>query len=243
MRTPSRPHLTFANVGTAIALLILVGSGSATAAVKNLVNSADIEDRSIQTVDIAKGAITGGKVKDGSLTARDFTGDLTGPRGEVGAVGPIGPEGKPGPMGDQGEPGARGAVGEQGVAGLKGDQGDAGTPGAVGAKGEPGVAGPKGDRGQPGATGAPGPGSSPVRVDTVQGRATVGVSTSADINVVCGAGQYVIGYDYQNGFQIDMAYFLANFNADGYLIGYTFTALNGSNAPGVANVRLFCGQI
>ena len=249
MRKPSRPQLTFANVGTAAALLILVGSGQANAAVQNLINSADIQNGSIKAVDIANGAITGGKVKNGSLTARDFTGDLQGSQGATGVTGPVGPTGAPGATGPQGvagpkgDQGAQGTAGDPGVAGPKGDPGNAGAPGAVGAKGDPGVAGPKGDTGATGATGAQGPGSSPVRVNTVTGSAPVPSLGSATVNLSCPAGQYVIGYDHQNGFQVDVSYFLASFNANGYLTGYSFQALNGGGSANSANFRLFCGQI
>lgn len=225
MRTPSRPHLTFANVGTAVALLILVGSGSATAAAKNLIGSADIQNRSIQTVDMGRDAVTGAKVRDGSLTARDFAGDLTGPQGATGATGPTGPEGK------------RGPIGEQGAAGVPG------APGAAGAQGQQGIAGPKGDRGEAGAKGDTGAGSSSVRVATFSKSAEIATGGSTTIDLSCAAGQYVVGYDHQNGVGVDIPYFLAVFDADGYLTGYSFVAINRNNSPNSANIRLFCGRI
>ncbi len=73
-------------------------------------------------------AVSGAKVKDGSLTAADF---------KAGAV-PAGPQGPKGEKGDTGAPGAQGAIGPQGEPGAPG------TPGAQGERGE------KGDKGDPG---------------------------------------------------------------------------------------------
>jgi hypothetical protein len=64
-------------------------------------------------------AVTGSKVKDGSLGAADFkTGALP-----AGAQGPKGDAGQPGPQGEQGLPGQ---------SGPKGDRGDTGAPGVSG---------------------------------------------------------------------------------------------------------------
>jgi len=71
---------------------------------------------SVGSKQLQKAAVTGLKVKDGTLTASDF------------AVGQL-PAGPQGPKGDAGAAGAQGA---------KGDKGDPGLPGAAGA---PGVSG------------------------------------------------------------------------------------------------------
>ena len=94
-----RPRLTYANVIATLALFLALGGGAAYAAStlgKNTVGSGQLK----------KGAVTGAKVKDGTLAATDFRpGQL--PRGERGERGERGPAGEPGP---QGAPGATDAV-------------------------------------------------------------------------------------------------------------------------------------
>jgi hypothetical protein len=72
---------------------------------------------------LKKDAVSGLKVKDGSLIAADF---------EAGQL-PAGPKGDQGDAGPQGPAGPAGTKGDQGPAGPKGDQGPAGP------KGEPGI--------------------------------------------------------------------------------------------------------
>ena len=76
-------------------------------------------------------AVTGAKVKDGSLSAADFKaggvpGGPQGPKGDQGDPGTPGPQGATGPQGEQGIPGAPGEKGEKGERGDKGDKGDPG---------------------------------------------------------------------------------------------------------------------
>jgi hypothetical protein len=74
---------------------------------------------SVGAAQLKKDAVTGGKVKNGTLMAADFkAGQLP-----AGAQGPKGDPGSQGPKGD------------------KGDKGDSGAPGAKGDKGDPGAAG------------------------------------------------------------------------------------------------------
>ena len=56
---------------------------------------------SVGTTQLKKGAVTGGKIKPGSLTAALFRGGQlpAGPKGDTGAAGPAGPQG---PKGDSG---------------------------------------------------------------------------------------------------------------------------------------------
>ena len=71
---------------------------------------------------LKKNAVTGLKVKDGTLAAADF---------KAGQL-PAGPQG---PKGDKGDAGPQGLTGEQGIAGrpaAKGDKGDKGDPGLAG---------------------------------------------------------------------------------------------------------------
>jgi hypothetical protein len=104
---------------SASALLIAVfGATPVGHAVERLV----LPKASVGAAQLKANAVTGPKVKDGSLTAADFgAGQL--------------PTGQPGPKGDKGEPG------ERGPAGPKGDPGPAGPAGPAGPQG---LAGPSG---------------------------------------------------------------------------------------------------
>jgi hypothetical protein len=61
----SRRHLTFANVCSALALIIAVGTGTAYAA--DTVFSSDIVDGEVKTADLDTGAVTTAKVADGAI--------------------------------------------------------------------------------------------------------------------------------------------------------------------------------
>jgi hypothetical protein len=88
-----------------------------------------LPSNSVGSTQIKSNAVTGVKVKNGTLLAADF---------KAGQI----PGGTPG------------AKGDTGAAGPKGDTGD---PGNQGPAGNPGAQGPKGDKGDPGVAGAPGP--------------------------------------------------------------------------------------
>jgi hypothetical protein len=64
---------------------------------------------SVGAAQLKKAAVTGAKVKDGSLSAADFM------PGQL-------PAGERGPKGDKGDPGAKGDTGAQGAPGLSGYQ-------------------------------------------------------------------------------------------------------------------------
>ena len=94
MRNWLRPRLTYANVIATLALFLALGGGAAFAA-SNLGKS------SVGTKQLKRNAVTGAKVKDGSLGAADFkAGELPrgerGPAGERGAIGERGLQGAPG---------------------------------------------------------------------------------------------------------------------------------------------------
>ena len=96
MNGKRRIRFTYANVIASIALFAALG-GSSYAAIS-------LPAKSVGAKQIRKSAVRSGKVKDGSLLAKDFkTGQL--PSGPRGATGPAGPEGQPG------QPGATGAAG------------------------------------------------------------------------------------------------------------------------------------
>ncbi len=94
-----RKHLTFANVIACLALFVALGGASYAAT--------QLPKDSVGGRQIKRDAVTGVKVKDGSLQAADFG---------VGQI-PAGPEGRTGARG------AQGPRGEQGVEGVKGDAG------------------------------------------------------------------------------------------------------------------------
>src|SRR3954447_18193893 len=115
-----RPHLSFANVTSSLALFIALSGGAYAAAT--------LPRNSVGSTQLKNNAVTTAKVKDGTLKRGDFAaGELPtlqpSVRGEAGPAGPAGPQG------------AAGAQGDPGVAGTTGAKGDSGTPGASGAPG------------------------------------------------------------------------------------------------------------
>ncbi|HEX3325223.1 MAG TPA: hypothetical protein VHR65_08865 [Solirubrobacterales bacterium] len=153
MKNPLRSKLTYANVIATIALFLALGGGAwaATSLPKN----------SIGTAQLRNGAVTGEKVRVGSLIAGDFAeGELpAGPRGATGPQGlpgTPGEAGEPGPHGERGATGAQGEPGERGKRGIQGEEGEPGERGATGAQGEPGEPGERGARGERGAQGPEG---------------------------------------------------------------------------------------
>jgi hypothetical protein len=97
-------HVTSAHVIALLALFVAMG-GTGYAALK-------LPKNSVGSKQIKKNAISGSKVKDGSLKNGDF------------AAGQL-------PAGAAGAPGAQGLPGAKGDTGLKGDKGDTGTFGSV----------------------------------------------------------------------------------------------------------------
>jgi len=99
-----------------------------------------VPNNSVGAAQLKKNAVTGFKVKDGTLAAADFkAGQL--PAGPKGDPGPQGAEGSAGPQGPKGATGPQGPVGPKGATGL---QGPVGPKGATGATGPAGFAGPQG---------------------------------------------------------------------------------------------------
>lgn len=94
MKKRLRPRLTYANVIATLALFLALGGGAAFAA-------SQLGKNSVGAKQLKRNAVTGVKVKDGSLLARDFkAGEL--PRGERGLTGERGPMGERGPQGAAG---------------------------------------------------------------------------------------------------------------------------------------------
>ena len=102
-----------------IAVFAALGGG-AYAAVK-------LPKNSVGAAQIKANAVSGGKVKDGSLSAKDFGGTLP-----AGAQGLKGDTGAPGAKGDTGAPGAAGTAGKNGTNGTNGTDGVNGADGADG---------------------------------------------------------------------------------------------------------------
>ncbi|HEX4669837.1 MAG TPA: hypothetical protein VH275_07700 [Solirubrobacterales bacterium] len=98
-----RPKLSYANVIATLALFLALGGGAAYAA-------SNIAKNSVGAKQLKRNAVTGAKVKDGSLLAGDFkAGQLP--------VGERGPQGLQGAAGSPGAPGATDVVvryGEEG---------------------------------------------------------------------------------------------------------------------------------
>ena len=174
-----RPHVTFANVVSMLALFVALG-GSATATL--IVSGKNVKNGSLTGADIKNGSLTSVDVKDRTLLANDFNlGQLP-----AGAKGEQGLQGGPGSVGG-GTYAAltlpKNSVGTRQIrsnavisskvkngtlmkddfkagqlpAGSQGPQGMQGNPGPQGPQGDPGPQGQQGAPGQQGAQGLPGP--------------------------------------------------------------------------------------
>lgn len=101
----------------AIIALVVALAGTGYAALK-------LPPNSVGSRQLRASAVTSKKVRDGSLTARDFkAGQLPKGSGAPGPTGPAGPQGVPGAKGDTG------GAGPKGDTGAAGPQGDTGAPG------------------------------------------------------------------------------------------------------------------
>lgn len=96
---------------TALVVAVLGATPVGHAAARIVLPASSVGAKQLKT-----NAVTGAKVKDGSLSSADF---------KAGAL-PVGPKGDLGPQGPQGEHGVPGQPG------AKGDKGDAGAPGISG---------------------------------------------------------------------------------------------------------------
>lgn len=97
------PKLTYANVISTVCLFLVLGGGTAFAAAEILPRA------SVGTKQLKNGAVTGKKVKPGSLTASDFAPKQL-PEGARGPAGPAGAKGATGAQGPQGVPGTSAAL-------------------------------------------------------------------------------------------------------------------------------------
>jgi Collagen triple helix repeat (20 copies) len=178
MKNPLRSKLTYANVIATIALFLALGGGAwaATTLPKNSIGSTQLRN----------GAVTGEKIRSGSLIASDFAeGELPagtpGPTGQQGEDGPRGLRGFPGEEGATGADGEQGLQGEQGNTGARGARGEQGEPGERGATGAQGTQGETGERGARGERGAQGPEGEPGERGARGARGEAGASGTTEI--------------------------------------------------------------
>lgn len=107
MKIRFRP--TYANVASTLALVLALSSGAAFAA-------STLPRGSVGTPQLKDNAVTGAKVSDGTLRAKDFAANSlpSGRPGEPGPSGAPGPASSPGPSGPSGNPGLPGPNGVPG---------------------------------------------------------------------------------------------------------------------------------
>jgi Collagen triple helix repeat (20 copies) len=136
-----------------------------------------VPKNSVGPAQLKKNAVTGLKVKDGTLLAADFKANQLpdGPKGDKGDTGPQGPAGPKGSTGSQGPKGATGAQGPKGATGAQGPKG---------AQGVQGVSGPQGPKGDPGAT--------KVMVRS-SSNGPIGANTSLSATATCLSGETRVG--------------------------------------------------
>ncbi|HEX9968429.1 MAG TPA: hypothetical protein VGB06_10850 [Solirubrobacterales bacterium] len=133
-----RRHLTYANVISTIALFVALGGASYAAL--------EIPKGSVGTPQLKRGAVTSGKVRDGSIRLSDLNPDSLKrlPGRPIGP--PIG-RGIPGPPGPAGPPGPTGPTGPAGPVPIDTGPPLPGPPGPTGATGPTGPTGPTGAAG------------------------------------------------------------------------------------------------
>lgn len=89
-----------------VAMFLALGGGAYATVALNEVRSANIKNGEVKTPDLAKNAVTGVKVKDGSLGAADLsTAAKAALKGNAGPTGPAGPAGAAGAAGVTGPAG------------------------------------------------------------------------------------------------------------------------------------------
>jgi hypothetical protein len=122
-----RAHLNYSNVlATAAVFAALGGTGFAAATI----GTAQLKNGAVTNPKLASNAVTSVKVKDRSLTVKDFAPSAL--KGTViGPIGPTGPKGDTGPPGTTGPTGPKGDTGPAGAAGATGPTGTTGAPGTA----------------------------------------------------------------------------------------------------------------
>jgi hypothetical protein len=120
-------------LNTIIAVTALVVAVLGTTPLGHAAGGLILPKNSVGATQLKKSAVTGLKVKNGTLMAADFkAGQIPGgPQGPKGEPGVQGPKGDPGAQGPKGDPGIQGAQGEQGIQGIQGQPGAAAGANAV----------------------------------------------------------------------------------------------------------------
>jgi hypothetical protein len=141
-----------------VALIALfVALGGVAGAATTMITTQMIKNNAVTRGKIAVNSINSAKIEDGSIQSKDLSGNI---RGEKGAPGEKGETGARGPAGETGATGARGPAGATeatGPAGPTGATGPAGPTGATGPAGPTGATGPAGPTGATGLNGPAGP--------------------------------------------------------------------------------------
>ena len=88
----------------AAAAVLAVGAGSGAVA-GAMITGKDIKNRTIESQDLKRGAVTTTKVKNRTLRLKDLNAEVTDKLGKGGAAGPQGPQGSQGPQGPKGADG------------------------------------------------------------------------------------------------------------------------------------------
>jgi hypothetical protein len=107
-------------ITTIVAVTALVVAVLGTTPLGHAAGGLILPKNSVGATQLKKSAVTGLKVKNGTLMAADFK------AGQIPA-GPQGPKGDPGAQGPKGDSGIQGAQGEQGIQGIQGEKGDPGS--------------------------------------------------------------------------------------------------------------------
>jgi Collagen triple helix repeat (20 copies) len=108
-------------LSTIVAVTALVVAVLGTTPLGHAADGLILPKNSVGATQLKKSAVTGLKVKNGTLMAADFK------AGQIPA-GPQGPKGDPGAQGPKGDPGAQGSKGDPGEQGAQGIQGQPGAP-------------------------------------------------------------------------------------------------------------------
>jgi hypothetical protein len=106
-----RGKLTYSNVVSTICLCLLLGGGTAYAAIssvgKNTIGEAQMKANSVGPQQLIDESVSASKLKDGSVTTAKLSQAAKKElKGDKGAIGPSGPQGIPGPQGAPGTPAA-----------------------------------------------------------------------------------------------------------------------------------------
>jgi hypothetical protein len=108
-----------------IALFVALGGVAGAAA--TIVTTQMLQDNSVTRAKIAVNAVNSAKIEDGSIQSKDLSGNIRGQRGVAGPKGIPGARGATGPIGETGAPGPRGATGANGTNGVDGTNGISGV--------------------------------------------------------------------------------------------------------------------